>query len=483
MTPKPLPVAVAALFLLFQAAAVGPTAAAELTPFETKARELYAKVIAMPTSIGNGQVPAMVEYLAGEFRAAGFPAADITILPFKGQSDSTASLVVRYRSDGKGGNGKGGKPILMIAHMDVVVAKREDWERDPFQLIEENGFFYGRGTLDNKQGVVAITSTFLRLKAEGFVPSRDLILFFSGDEETAQATTVGVAHEHRALIDAEYALNSDAGGGALDDATGAPLYYSLQTAEKTYADFSVTVRNPGGHSSLPRDDNAIYDLGAALLKLRAHRFPVMWNDTTLAAFKEAGATTPGELGEAMRRFSANPRDGSAVEVIARSPTHAGKLWTTCVATMLSGGHAENALPQSASANVNCRIFPGVKIEDVRLALQGVAGAGVEVKLVGDPMSSDASPLRPDVVKAVTRAVHAIRPGVPVVPAQSSGATDGLVFRSVGIPTYGVDGIFIRPRDEFAHGLNERVPVQSFYDSLKFWHVLITDLAGQRKRGS
>ncbi len=471
MPSKPVIVMACALF----STVAGAAAPGERTPEELRARELYARVIAMPTSKGNDQVPAMAEFLAAEFRAAGFPAADITVVPFQGVGDKTASLVVRYR-----GTGKGGKPILTMAHMDVVVAKREEWERDPFKLVEENGFFYGRGTADDKQGVVAIASTFLRLKAEGFVPSRDLILFFSGDEETAQATTVNMAREHRELVDAEFALNGDAGGGALDDATGKPLYFALQTAEKTYADFSVTARNPGGHSSLPRDDNAIYDLAAALQKLREYKFPVMWNETTLASMKQAGTMTPGEKGEAMRRFAANPEDAAAAAAIARDPGSVGQIRTTCVATMLSGGHAPNALPQTASANVNCRIFPGVKIEDVRLALQQAAGSGVEVKLEGDPMSSDASPLRPDVLKAVTRAVHSIHPGVPIVPAQGSGATDGLVFRSVGIPTYGVDGNFMRPRDEFSHGLNERLTVQSFYDSLKFWHVLLTDLAGKRR---
>ena len=293
--------------------------------------------------------------------------------------------------------------------MDVVTAKREDWERDPFQFIEENGYFYGRGTFDDKQGVVAITSTFLRLKAEKFVPNRDLILFFSGDEETAQDTTLDIVKKHRALIDAEFALNGDAGGGILDDASGKPLYFSLQTAEKTYADFSVSAHNAGGHSSQPRDDNAIYDLAAALIRLRDFKLPVMWNDTTLAALKQTGALIPGELGAAIRKFAADPRDAAAAEVISHSPTYVGITRTTCVATMLDGGHAQNALPQSASANVNCRIFPGVKIEDVRQALQAAAGAAVEVKLIGTPLSSDASQLRPDVVKAVTRAVQCRAP--------------------------------------------------------------------------
>src|SRR6187399_135946 len=260
-------------------------------PFDAKAREIFEKVISIPTQLGNRKVPEMAAYLAGEFRAAGIPAEDITIVPFKLPDDETAALVVRYRGDGSGG-----KPILLLAHMDVVTAKRQDWERDPFKLVEENGFFYGRGTYDVKHGVTELTTLFLRLKAEKYVPKRDLIIYFSGDEETAMATTVAVANKHRALIDAEYALNTDGGGGVLDDATGKPLFFGFQTAEKTYADFTLTTRNPGGHSSLPRPDNAIYDLAAALVKLRQFSFPVMWNDTTVASFRASAKTTPGELG-------------------------------------------------------------------------------------------------------------------------------------------------------------------------------------------
>jgi acetylornithine deacetylase/succinyl-diaminopimelate desuccinylase-like protein len=472
MTLKPVFLLAALL-----ATTTGAAAPAQRTPQELKAREIYAHVIGIPTSKGNDQVPTMAEYLAGEFRAAGFPAEDIHITPFKGEGDNTATLVVRYR-----GTGKGARPILLIAHMDVVTARRADWQRDPFSLIEENGYFYGRGTFDDKQGVVAIASTFLRLKAEKFVPSRDLILYFSGDEETAQQTTVDIVRNHRDLVDAEFALNADAGGGVLDDDSGKPLYFTLQTAEKTYADFSVTAHNPGGHSSQPRADNAIYDLAVALVKLRDLQMPVMWNETTLAALKKAGELTPGELGEALKKFAADPHDAAAAATIARNPAYVGTTRTTCVATMLIGGHAQNALPQSASANVNCRIFPGVKIETVRQALQAAAGGAVEVKLTGEPMSSDASPLRPELVKAVTRAVNAIRPGVPVVPGQISGATDGLIFRAAGIPTYGVDGNFMKSDEDFSHGLNERLSVQSFYDSLTFWHELVVALAGKSAKG-
>jgi len=457
--------------------AVSATAAEKLgsRPSDVKAREIFARVISIPTEQGRNKVPEMAEYLAQVFRAGGFPAEDVVVTPFKLTGDQTATLTVRYRGDGTGG-----KPILLMAHMDVVTAKREEWERDPYQLIEENGYFYGRGTADIKSGVTTLTATFLRLKQEGFKPKRDLIIYFSGDEETSQDTTVEMVRRHRNLVDAEYALNSDSGGGTLDDATGKPLYYVLQTAEKTYADFALTAHNPGGHSSQPRADNAIYELAAALTRVRDYQFPVMTNETTLANLRAAAKTTPGELGAAMAKFAANPRDEAAAAVIAASPAHVGWTRTTCVATMLEGGHAMNALPQTATANVNCRIFPGVKIDEVRAALQKAAGVGLDVTVKGEPMSSDASPLRPDLVAAVTRTVQKLRPGVEVVPNQASGATDGLVFRAAGIPTYGVDGMFMRPRDDFSHGLNERIPVDGFYLALEHWYYLIKDVAGKRR---
>ena len=296
MNHKQTGLLVAAMIL---AASVSGAADGALTAHQSKAREIYAKSISIPTSLGNAKMREMAEYLAGELRAAGFPADDIHILPFKGEGDETVSLVARYRGDGTGG-----KPIVLMAHMDVVTANRAEWERDPFTLIEEDGFFFGRGTSDDKQGTTALTATFLRLKAEKFVPTRDLILYFSGDEETEMGTAVDTVKNHRALVDAEFALNADAGGGVLDDATGRPLYYSFQTAEKTYADFFLTARNSGGHSSQPRDDNAIYELADALSKVRAHKFPIAWNDTTLASFSHSSTTQPGELGKALAAFAA-----------------------------------------------------------------------------------------------------------------------------------------------------------------------------------
>lgn len=454
------------LLILLSLSAASPCAAAELTPTQAKAREIFSRLIAFKTEVGQGQVPAMAQYLAGEFRAAGIPDADIHILPV----GETASMVVRYRGDGTGG-----RPIALMAHMDVVTAKPEDWQRDPFTLIEENGYFFGRGTYDIKSGVALLSATFLRFKQEGFVPDRDLIIIFSGDEETEMATIQDLVNHHRDLIDAEFALNSDAGGGTLAE-DGHPKIYGLQTAEKTYASFEITTHNPGGHSSLPRADNAIYELADALKKVQAYRFPVMWNDTTLASFKASGVVTSGKLGEAMRAFARNPRNKSASDVLFAAPSEVGRTRTTCIPTLLRGGHADNALPQSATATVNCRIFPGVPVAAVGKTLQGLVGPKVEVAVIGTPAASDASPLRPDVVAATTQALHALHPGVPLVPVQESGATDGIYLRAAGIPTYGVSGMFIKDSDSFAHGLNERVPVQSFYDELEHWHILIKALS-------
>jgi acetylornithine deacetylase/succinyl-diaminopimelate desuccinylase-like protein len=437
-------------------------------PVRDQAREIFRTVIGFRTSEGLGQVPAMAKYLADEFRRGGFPATDIHILPV----GETASLVVRYRGDGSGG-----RPILLLAHMDVVTAKPEEWQRDPFTLVEENGYFFGRGTIDNKQGVTALTTTFLRLRKEGFVPTRDLIIAFTGDEETGQRTAQDLATKQRALIDAEFALNSDDGGGLLGS-DGKPQYLGFIGAEKVSASFELTIHNPGGHSSAPRADNAIYELADALKAIQGHRFPVMSNDWTLGSFKATGAVTPGPLGEAMRRFAANPDDAAAAEEIGRHPTEVGKTRTTCVATMLKAGHAPNALPQTATATVNCRIFPGTKITDVQATLQKLAGDKVEIRPLREAHEAGASPLRKDVLAAVTRAVRASHPDIPVVPGMVPWATDGVIFRAAGIPTYGVAGTFIKASDNFSHGLNERIPVESFYGELTHWYVLLHELAGK-----
>ena len=286
---------------------------------------------------------------------------------------------------------------------------------------------------------------------------------------------------HPWVKNAEFAINTDAGGGILDETTGKPLIYLVQGAEKTYADFELTVRDPGGHSSRPRADNAIYVLADALKKLQAYRFPVMSNEWTLQNLSASSKTVPGRVGEALREFAANPVDGPAADVLNGEPEYVGLTRTTCVATMLKAGHAENALPQAATANVNCRIFPGTSIESVKGTLQELAGAKVSIKVIDDPSASDASPMRKDVMDSITRVVHKRYPGLPLVPYMSAGATDGKYFRAAGIPVYGVLFLFAKESEEFAHGLNERTRVDQFYNSLEDWHALLKDVAGRKTK--
>ena len=442
---------------------------------QRKAVEIYRTIIGFRTAAGHGEVPKMAEYLAAQFRDGGFEASDVHLLPFKSDTEEDiAGLVVRFRGDGSSGK----KPILLLAHMDVVDALREDWERDPFTLVEEKGYFFGRGSLDDKFGVASLTSTFLRLRAEKFVPTRDLIIMFTGDEETGMLSTRGMVTTHRALTDAEFALNDDGGGGMLDE-QGKPVAFFLQSAEKTYASFELSVTNPGGHSSTPRVDNAIYELAGVLKRIEAHRFPVMTNDATRLYLREMSALKGGEVGKAMSALAGNPNDAAAADVLWKEPEVVGITRTTCVATMLKGGHAENALPQSATATVNCRIFPGVDVADVAATLEKAAALpGLRVKTLGEPMASPASPLRDDVVSAVTFAVEARYQGTKVIPYLAPYGTDGLHTRRAGIPTYGVMGVFIKGSDLFAHGLNERVRVREFFGAQEYWKVLLTRLAGR-----
>ncbi len=442
--------------------------------WQIKAREIYAHVVAMPSVDGKQGAGEVAEYLAGVFRGAGFAEADVRVLPY----DGTAALMARLPAAGE----PAASPILLIAHMDVVDALASDWSRPPFELVEEDGYFYGRGTNDNKGGLVAQVITLLRLKAEGFRGTRDLVIFFTGDEETDGLGARMMANEWRGLHNAGFALNSDGGGGEFL-ARDKPIAFVLQAAEKTYASYTFTTRNRGGHSSVPRPDNAIYELAQALGRLAAHRFPPMINDTTRAGLLHAAPRYPGPVGEAMGRFAADPADVSAADVIESEETLIGKTRTTCVATMLSGGHAENALPQTAVATVNCRVFPGMKRDTVLATLRTVAGPAVAVEPIpGSNPDAEASPLRDDVVRAYEYAVQSRFPSVKVVPQMSNGATDGAYLRAAGIPTYGVDGLWgITPDDDRSHGRDERVPVDAFYGNLDHWYRMLTQLAGDAGR--
>jgi acetylornithine deacetylase/succinyl-diaminopimelate desuccinylase-like protein len=445
-------------------------AMADTPAHDAQAREIYARVVGFRTAEGQKQVPAMVAYLTDVLTRAGVPASDITTL----DSGETKAMIVRVPGQGRG------RPILFSAHMDVVDARPEDWERSPFTLLEENGVFYGRGTTDNKAGVAALVSTILRLHAGNMQPARDLVFAFVGDEETGMVTTKLIA-DHPWVANAEFAINTDAGGGLLDDATGKPLIYLVQGAEKTYATFELAVTNPGGHSSRPRADNAIYQLARAMLKVEAYRFPVMASDLTRAYLGAVGQAQTGEVGDALRRFAADPTDAAAAETLSKAPEFVGTTRTTCVATMLAAGHAENALPQSAKAAVNCRIFPGVPVETVRDALAAaIADPDVKITTLEKPEASPVSEMRPDVMQAITRAVHDKYPGVPVVPYLESGGTDGKVYRTAGIPTFASSGLFSKPSEMYAHGLNERLPVRSFYEGLEHIYRLAVEL-GEAKR--
>jgi acetylornithine deacetylase/succinyl-diaminopimelate desuccinylase-like protein len=418
----------------------------------------------------------MAKLIADQLRAAGLPNRDIRIMPHEGiPGDKTVTLIARWRADKPAK-----KPMLILGHMDVVEAKREDWSFDPFVFREQDGYFLGRGTADMKSGIVATTLALIKLKESGFRPNRDIILFFTGDEETAQNGALKGSTEWRALTDSEFGLNADGGGGSYDRA-GRPINFGMDSAEKTYQTYFFTARNRGGHSSRPRPDNAIYDLAEALKKLQAHRFQPMLTDVTRAYFTERAKDEKGALGDAMRRWVANPNDGAAADIIEASELEVGKTRTRCVATMLEGGHADNALPQSARAAVNCRIMPGVEPASVEAELKQLVGSGIEVKpdpsFIGKP--TPVLPILPEVLAAYTSAVQALHgPGMRVIPNMSTGTTDANFFRSVGIPVFGVDGGWgISPDDERAHGLDERIPVRAMYDDVLHWEMLIRDLAG------
>jgi acetylornithine deacetylase/succinyl-diaminopimelate desuccinylase-like protein len=454
------------------------TVPTQLPPeWQAKTREVYKQAIEIPSVHHRGETHRVAELLAGQFRSAGIPEADIHIMPYEAlPGDKTVALIVRWRSPHATK-----KPILVLGHMDVVEAKREDWKFDPFVFREEGGYFYGRGTSDMKNGDVATTMAAVKLMSERFKPDRDIIFFYSGDEETnGKGATLG-STQWRNLTDAEFGLNAD-GGCASYDQNFRPLGCGISIAEKTFQTYFFTTHNPGGHSSRPRPDNAIYDLADAIEKLRTHRFQPMLNAANRGYFEErARQEGNSALGAAIRRWLANPNDGAAADIVEASPIDLGLTRTRCVATMLKGGHADNALPQSATATVNCRIFPGVQPKDVQAELQTMAGPNVEITpdpgFIGQP--TPASPLRPEVLAAVTQAIqHFHGPQMRVFPVMSAGASDGSFFRAQGMPVYDIDGSWgISPLDDRAHGLDERLPVRAMYDDVLYWEMIFKALAG------
>jgi len=468
-------------FLLAGAlASAGPIAAQDtetrqLTDHQQMVHDIYRDIIGFRTARGHQQVDDMVAYLTKRLSDTGFAQEDLMVTDYDSDGKPTQGLIVRYRGDGSSGD----KPIVMLAHMDVVDALPEDWDRDPFTLTEEDGYFFGRGTMDNKYGVANLVGTFIRLKDEGWTPNRDLYLAFSGDEETDMVSTRAQAKWIAENVDPAFVLNSDAGGTALDDEFK-PLAMRVQAAEKTFATFELTVTNPGGHSSRPRSDNAIYELSAALLKLADHKFAVHATPLTRSYFAALGQSVPGELGDAMRAFAENPEDPAAVATLQSNPETVGTLGTTCVATMLRAGHAENALPQSATATVNCRIFPGIGVEKTQAELARVIdNDNVSFKLMAEVTESPVSALRDDVRAAVAKSLAA-RYGkdIPIIPYMESGGTDGMHYRTLGYDTVAISGGASRSQDMYAHGLNERASVDAFYSGLDHWTIILKELAGR-----
>src|SRR3954451_11378159 len=427
-------------------AALASSAIAAAPPKLTQAQHdathaMFEHVINLPTVIGRHRVPEEAQYVADQFKAGGFPAEDVHVMPYHTGSattgaDDTAALIVRWRAAGK----PTAKPILLMGHMDVVEAKPEDWSVDPFKMIEKDGYYYGRGTTDMKDGIVGITQAMIALKQAGFQPKRDIVVLFTGDEETNGIGAKNGASQWLDLLGhPEFGLNADGGGGGFNpDKT--PAGYTMQTAEKTFAGYTLTVRNRGGHSSKPRKDNAIYSLAHALDKIEAYRFAPVLNETTRAYFQGRQKQEKGPLGDAMRRWLANPKDGEAADIIEASESEVGLTRTRCVPTRLFAGHADNALPQLATAMINCRIFPGVDPNAVKAELERiVADPEVKVTRNDDAVASLASPLRADVTAAFTKAVQALHPGMPVFPEMSTGASDARPFRVAGIPVYGNNG--------------------------------------------
>jgi len=432
----------------------------------TLAHDIYKEFVEIQSGFTTGATTPVAEAAAARLRAAGFSESDLFL---GGASPKKANLVVRYHGTGAL------KPILLLAHIDVVEAQREDWSMDPFQLIERDGFFYGRGTGDDKAQAAIWIANLIQYKKEGFKPDRDIIVALTADEEGGGPYN-GVAwllKNHRDLIESEFALNE---GGWGEESKGKRISNDLQVSEKYVVNFRLEVRNKGGHSSMPVADNAIYRLAAALQRLANFGFPLKTNEVTAAYFQEMAKIETGAMKEDLANAGKGSQDAMQ-RLAAASPAWNATLRTTCVATLLEGGHAMNALPQLAAATVNCRVLPEDSVDYVQSTLQKVvADDQVSVKILGQPAPGPASALRPDVLAAVSRATEALWPGVPVVPIMVMGATDGKALRIAGIPTYGIQGIFFDRDDIRFHGRDERLGIQSFYEGHAFLYELVKSLS-------
>jgi acetylornithine deacetylase/succinyl-diaminopimelate desuccinylase-like protein len=449
----------AALLLLCALAGTAqPQVAQSLRPDQAAFRALFKELVETNTTLSSGSCTLAAERMAARLKAGGFADSQLTLFSTP-DHPKEGGLVAVYP-----GTSTTVKPLLLIAHIDVVEAKREDWERDPFTLFEENGYFYARGTSDTKALAAAWVDTLIRFKQQGYAPKRTVKVALTCGEETNGAFNgiEWLAANTRNLIDAEFALNE--GGGGDSDGKGKVIGQSVQIGEKTFVNFRIETRNPGGHSSAPVRNNAIYELSRALLKIDDHEFPLEMNDTTRRYFRDAGLARNDGIGKAMIALAANPRDAKAEAVVNQDAFLHSNLRTTCVATLLDGGHAPNALPQRAGANVNCRIFPGHTIDDIQRQLVQVIGdPGVSVTALPPVRPSPpAPPLSESVVGPMQKLAAKYWPGVPVVPVMSNGYTDATFLGAVGIPTYGVPGMWGDPDGNGVHGLNERIDARAVY---------------------
>jgi acetylornithine deacetylase/succinyl-diaminopimelate desuccinylase-like protein len=464
--------AVPVLLLAFTCAgaATGPLADPQADEAERQlARDIFKQLIEINTTDSVGSTTVAAEAMARRLREAGFPADDVVVL---GPNERKGNMVARLRGTGAH------KPILLIGHLDVVEAHRQDWTTDPFQFVEKDGYFYGRGTQDMKDGDAIFVATFIRLKQEGYKPDRDLILALTADEEGGKSNGVDwLLKNHRDLIDAEFVLNAD--GGGVDTENGKPVMVSMDATEKLYADFQLTVTSPGGHSSLPVPDNAIYHLVEGLARLERYQFPFELNPVTRTYFERLASVESGQIAADMRAILKTPPDQGAVARLSQDPLQNATMRTTCVATRLDAGHANNALPQTARANVNCRILPGHSREEVRQTLIRIlADPKIELSYVNNGRTLDIDPdsrglppveLRPDVMKHLERLSAQMWPGAPLVPTMATGASDSFYTNAAGLPSYGVSGVAIDMDDIRAHGRDERLRIESFYHGVDFYY--------------
>ena len=445
-----------------------PPTNSDMNATEPAFRALYKELIETNTTLSSGDCTLAATRMAARLKAAGFADSDLRVFSTP-EHPKEGGLVATFQ-----GSDPTKKAILLLAHIDVVEAKREDWVRDPFTLIEEGGYFYARGTLDDKAMAAIFTDLLINYKKEGFVPKRTLKLALTCGEETTGAFNGAqwLATNHKDWIDAEFAINEGAGG--VIDENGNRKILNIQAGEKVYQDFLIEVTNPGGHSSQPLLENAIYDMSGAMQKVRTLRFPVQLNDATREFFTRLAPMTAGEMGNAMRAIVANPNDAAADAVLSRNKAYHSMLRTTCVATLINGGHAKNALPQRVRTNVNCRIFPGTKVEDVQAKIIEVIGnPKVAVSIIEPRSPATPTPkLGPNILKPIEEIASRHFPNIPVVPVMTTGATDAIYTSAAGIPTYGFSAIFVDPDLSNIHGLNERVRVKSLMDGRKFQYELI-----------